>query len=109
MIFDMDTSIDGIEFDTFEAAKADMEDTYVNWMVEECDKWEIIDGIPHPTEEQIADYDYMIWNFGCWIVEWNDELGEYEDSDYGYYLPQEELEALGWMEWDKFAKLNGWQ
>lgn len=109
MVFDMVDSIDGIEFDSFEAAKADMEDTYVNWMTYECHHWKIVDGIPLPTEEQIEDYDYMIENFCCWIVKWVDELGDYEDIDYGYTLPQEELEALGWMEWNKFAKLNGWQ
>jgi hypothetical protein len=109
MVFDMGHTIDGVEFDSFEEAKADMEDTYINWMVEECHNWKMVDGVPHPTEKQIEDYDYMIWNCGCWIVEWNDELGEYGDVDYGYALSQEELEALGWMEWNKFAKLNGWQ
>lgn len=100
MIFDTDSDCAGVEFDDFEAAKSDMIDTYINWAVEEMRDWTTnAKGELNPTEEQIENYDYMIDNCCCYIVEWDDELDDYEDSDNAYWLPQQELDEIGYIEW----------
>ena len=99
MVFDIGHTIDGIEFDTFEAAKADMEDTYIMWMTDAMRDWKFAkDGTPQPTDKQKDEFNYMIDECCCWIVKWDSELGDYEDIDYGYVMSDEELKELGWEE-----------
>ena len=101
MVFDMEHSIDGIEFDSFEAAKCDAEDTYVLWLTEEYRNWKWDDELhkPNPTLKQIEDFNHMIDNCCCYICKWDEKKGEYEDVDDAYFIPDDELEQLGWKEW----------
>lgn len=109
MVFDMGHTVDSIDFNSFEAAKADMEDTYIEWMTEECRSWECDEnGIPHPTEKQIEDFDYMINEFYCVIIKYDEESEEWQDTDYGYYLPEEEKEQIGWMIFDRQKEKYNW-
>jgi hypothetical protein len=105
MVFNTEDCTDGIEFDTFEEAKIDMEETYVNWRINEMSSWKTDEnGNPCPTPEQIEGYDYMIDNCCCYISEWDEESGCYNDMDNSYWMPDEELEEIGYVEWDKLKK-----
>lgn len=97
MVFDTDSSIDGVEFDTLEEALNDALETRILWMTEEQREWEFDDdGKPLLEEEQIESWDYMIENCTTYVVEWNDEAGGYEDYDSATFLSDEELDKIGW-------------
>lgn len=99
MVFDMGHTIDGIYCESFESAKANMEDTYIQWICDETYNWKFADdGTPMPTEEQREAFNYMIYECCCWAAKLDEETGEYEDLDNAYTLPEDELEALGWKE-----------
>ena len=110
MVYDMGHTIDGVEFDDYEEAKADMIHTYLLWEAEEISdkKWKFSeDGTPLPTEKQIEDWDYMIDNCCCYVVEWNDTLEEYNDSYYADSLSDEELKKIGWMYFNELMEREG--
>lgn len=91
MAFETDDTVDGVDFDSFEAAKADAEDTLVNWMVEEQSKWRS----EKPTKEELEDYNYMICNCSVRVDRYNPTTDEYEE----YWSPScEEEEKIGWKE-----------
>ncbi len=94
MVYDMGDTIDSIPFDSFEAAKTDMEDAYTLWIAEEMGSW--TDATP--TRHEIDSFNDMVNTCCCWVVKYDEEVGGYEDIDNGYTLPQEELEAMGWKE-----------
>lgn len=94
MIFDMGNIVDSIDFDSFDAAKKNMKDTYLGWLVEARAGWEG----DSPTEREKEDFNYMIANYCCYIVKWDDELQDYQDVDDGYMIPDNELAELGWQE-----------
>lgn len=103
MIFETYDCCDGIECDSFEVAKCEAEDTYFLWASEEMREWNFDEnGMPHPTEEQIENWDYMIFNCYCRIAKWNEEKQEY-DYDNEYYLTGEELKSIGWCEWSELV------
>lgn len=101
MIFDLGDMCDGIEFDSLEEAKCNMEDTYINWEASECMEWSWENGRPAPTPEQIETWDRMIDECACWIVEWNEETGEYGDIDDASFMSEEDLESIGWKYWEE--------
>ena len=106
MLWDNDSCCDGTEHDTFEAAMFDAEETLLMWLCDEQSKWEIDEnGVPHPTEEQIESYDYMIYNCEACVVEWDEEAGEYESIDYASY-PSED--AVEWKTWNELKEKYGW-
>jgi hypothetical protein len=92
MIFDTDSCCDGIDFESFEAAKADAEDTLIQWMVEERSEWE---DLFHPNDEELDNYNYMICNCSVWVGKYNPDTDEYEEEWSPSY---EDAEALGWYE-----------
>lgn len=98
-IFDTDCSCDGVECDTLEEAQSYAEDCLVEWATEEMSKWEDIN---NPTEEEIDDYDYMIYNCASYVQKYDEWTDKYED----YWYPDEE--KLGWLPWEEFknAYLN---
>ena len=108
MVFDMGHTIDGIEFDTLEEAINDAQETLIMWEVEETNGWERNPdnwGEWMPTESQIEDWDYMIYNYGCWVVEFNEETGAFEDIDNAVWpVSDADLNAIGWMPWDEYVK-----
>lgn len=94
MCWSTDDCDDGIEFESFEAAKNDALDTYIIWMIEEDRNWKFVDGIPCPTKEQIDSWDYMIDNCYCHVAKWSSEDNAY--SDIVWEASDEELNAIGW-------------
>lgn len=98
MIYDGDSFIDGTDHETLEEALEAAKETLIFW--EQCevsDKgWQFDDkGIPHPTEEQIENWDYMINNCNCWVVEKDDQGNTVEE----HYLTDEDYKEIGWQEW----------
>ena len=114
MIFDVGHTVDGVEFDTFEEARNDAIYTLENWIIEELVEWKPeldANGIPmkyKPTRAQIEAWDRMINTCSVCVVEWNDELGDWEDPDDGWCPSYEEEEELNWMEWEGLKKKYGW-
>lgn len=89
MVFDMPDTIDCDSFDSLEKAKSALWDTYLLWMSEEWNTWKSA----IPTEEEKDNWDDMIYNFGCWIEEYDPMT-----DDYGvcFEPTSEELEEIGW-------------
>lgn len=99
LVWDNGHDTSGVEFDTYEEAKETMQNMYIGWSEAETDDWDWGSKFPDPTPEQIESWDQMIDECYCYIVEWNDELGEYNDSYYGEGLTDEELKEIGWDYW----------
>ena len=109
MIYDGGHFVDGIEFDNFEDAKDNAIETLVLWMQEETYGWKFDEnGVPHPTEVQIENWDYMIGDCCVCVVEWNEETGGWEDVDDAWYPSYEDKYEIGWMEWEHYKKQYNW-
>lgn len=93
VLYDIGHTVDSIEFDTHEEALGCMKDLYLGWIEDERAEW---DG--EPTPEQVESWNEMVDACYCLILRWNDFLGEYEDTYWGEPLPDEDLEAIGWIE-----------
>ena len=113
-IWDGDHFVDGRDHDSLEAAIADAKDTLCEWSAEEIYNWEFeFDPdnkciFPHPTEEQIEHWDYMIYNCGSHVVAFNNNTGEYDDMDDAVWpRSQEDLDELGWMLWEEYVEKYG--
>lgn len=91
MVWNTDCCSDGIDCDSYEAAKAEAEDLLVEWMVEEGAKWKN----RTPTPEQIDDWNYMICNCYTEIYKYNPATDGYEEVDG---LTYEDEERIGWKE-----------
>lgn len=92
MVWDTDSDCDGIDFESEGAAKCDAEDTLINWMVEERDLWK--DPF-NPTEDELDNYNYMIYNCSVYVTKYDPDTDEYEEVWSPSY---EEEEKLGWKE-----------
>ena len=92
MVFDTDSDCDGIGFESFGAAKCDAEDTLVMWMCQERGEWKD----PFcPTEDELDNYNYMIFNSSVEVRKYNPDTDEYDE----YWSPSyEDEENLGWRE-----------
>jgi len=89
VLWDTDSCSDGYDCSSLGAAKAAAEDTLVEWMCQARSEWQ---DVFHPTEEELDDYNYMIWNSGARVGKYNPDTDEYDD----YWYPDEE--ELGWKE-----------
>lgn len=104
-----------IEFTTLEAAKNEAKDVYYEWMSNKQDNWSVIfsedkDGyIPAPTKDQIEEWDNMIDNCYAYIREL-DKNGNIIDKEnyYKFWLSDDELKEIGWMEWSELKERNNW-
>jgi len=103
MVYDGDSFIDGIDYDSIEAAIASAEDTLCEWSCEEMSGWKFDDnGLPLPTEEQIEHWDYMIENFCVYVVP------KGGDMDDAVWFPSDELcDQIGWLYWEDYKKKIG--
>ena len=99
VVWNTDSCCDGFYADSFEHAKADMEDLYIEWETQETFSWK---DILNPSEEQIENWDYMIDNCYCHIDKYNFETDEYEEY---YYPSDEELRKIGWDEWEVMKEI----
>ena len=92
MHWDTDDCCDGIDFESFGAAKCNAEDTLIEWMTQFRAEWE---DCFCPTEDELDDYNYQIWNCSVSVTKYNPDTDEYEE----YWSPSaEEEEQLGWRE-----------
>ena len=91
-IWSTDNFTDGMESHSFEQAKADALDTLIMWMADESNEWE---DMFNPTDAELDDYNYMIFNYYVEVRKYNPMTDEYEE----YWFPSnEELESIGWKE-----------
>lgn len=111
MIYDGDSFIDGEDCESLEDAIGRAQDVLVMWMQEECYEkkwqWDEENCRYHPTEEQIEDWDYMIYNMGCYVVEYtgDEEYDGYTSIDDAVWpRSQDDLDEIGWMLWEDRVK-----
>ena len=97
MVWSNEHSCDGVDCESYEAAKCLAEDTLLEWEMEEICKWE--GGVP--TEEQIEDWNYMVFNCYTLIYEYDPMTDEYVERDG---LSYEDEEKIGWREIDENYK-----
>lgn len=91
MVFDTEDTTDGIDFESFEAAKDDALETLVKWMIWERQEWTA--GVFCPTEDELDRYNYMICNCSVWVSKYDPMTDEYEE----YWSPSyEDEESVGW-------------
>ena len=74
-------------------------DMLTEWRNETCCDWW---GIRMPTEKEIEDYDYMIFNCEAYVSEFPDDYDEDSDpSDYVVWeMDEETSKMLFWDEWE---------
>lgn len=109
-IWDGDSFIDGQKHESLESAICDAEDTLCQWMADEMWGWEFDEktGFPKPTQEQIENWDYMIYNCGSYVVPFDYEIGEYAEIDDAVWpRTDEDTDKLGWMLWEDYVKKFG--
>lgn len=91
-VWDTDSCCDGRGFESFEAAKEDAIDTLVLWMVDARNEW---DELFNPTDEELDDYNYMIYSSSVYVQKYDPMTDEYEN----YWGPSyEDEEEIGWKE-----------
>ena len=107
-VYDAESFCDGIEHDSLEAAKADAQETLIEWMTEERSEWK---DVFNPTKKELDRYNHMICNCSTWVSKYNpmtDEYEEYWSPSYG------DEESIGWKELTREdiakeeADYNGW-
>lgn len=84
-----------------DAAKCDLKDVYIEWMIEEQNYWKFNeDYLPEPTEKQKESWDRMIEEYSCYIIPWDEETGDYSvNEEDEIWLSDEELADIGWYYW----------
>lgn len=95
MVWDNDSGADSIECESFNEALMVAENSLVDWMFAETLCWDVKSG---PTQEQIENWDYMIYNFSVEIRKYNPHTDEYEAVKE---FTDEELHSMGWDEYEK--------
>lgn len=81
-IYDGDSFIDGIEFDTFEKAKETALEILGNWM-EAC------------LADTPQEWNDMVNNCMTWVEEYDEEADEWNDI---WHPSDEDLVSIGWVE-----------
>ncbi len=103
MVYDGDSFIDGVDFDTLDVAKNDALDTLIQWQSEEVEHWSYdSDGIMQPTEDEIESWDMMIANCSVWVEQYDPNTDEYETVWEPSY---EDEKSVGWVEWSEYEKM----
>ena len=106
-VWDGDHFIDGQKHEDLESAINDAEETLIQWTSEQMWNWKFDDktNLPAPTEKQIEDWDYMIYNCGCYVVPFDEETGEYASLDDAVWpRTDEDTDRIGWMLWEDLEK-----
>lgn len=112
-IFDTEDMTDSLGyFDDLEKAYNMIVTCYESWIeMYNCDNaWMVDDnGVPHPTEEQIEDWNSMIWNCTCWVAQWDEDEQDYYDEKMNYlFMSDEDAYSIDWLEWDELKEKYGW-
>ena len=80
--------------DSLESAKSYALDTLMEWMSQERSEWKS----DTPTDEEKERWDYMIYNCGVSVEEYDERAGEYisawEPSDL-------DVDCIGWLLFDE--------
>ena len=109
MIWESENTCDGTEFNTEQEAKDNALNTLMEWLIQEQAEWSVDEkGIPHPTEKQIENYNYMISNYSVCVVEWNEEVNAYNDTDYGWYPSSDDENEINWLLWEELKQKYNW-
>ena len=87
-----DSCCDAIDYESFGAAKCAAEDTLAEWMCQERGEWK---DFFNPTDEELDDYNYMIFNNSAGVAEYDPMTDEYEEIDG---LSYEDEKNIGWRE-----------
>lgn len=99
MVWNNDSCVDGIDFESFGAAEECAEDTLVLWQTHEASNYP--SDLNDWNEEQIEDWDYMIYNFSVRVDKYNPDTDEYEQ----YWSPSyEDEKAIGWELYEDLLK-----
>lgn len=99
------------EYKTLEAAKNEMKEIYLEWLTAEQMNWNINKESfkPIPTEDQIEEWDNMIDNCYVYIRELDKDGNIINKEDYyKFWLSDDELKEIGWMEWSELKERNNW-
>ena len=100
MVWETESDCDGVGCGSFESAKALAEDLLVEWQVDKMSCYPI--DLKDWTEEQIEDWDYMIYNYGTEIRKYNPDTDEYDS--YPYFPTYEFEKEIGWMLYEDLIK-----
>ena len=104
VVWDNDTCCDSFETPSIGQGKEDCYELYLNWRSAACDWW----GIRMPTEKEIEDHDYLIFNCEAYVAEFPDDY-DYNDKKFEDYDPydhrvwemdEETQKNLLWNEWE---------
>lgn len=123
VVWDNDTCCDSFETPSIGQGKEDCYELYINWRSETCGDWW---GSRMPTEKEIEDHDYLIFNCEAFVAEFPDDYDDTEDRECDYYdereynpsdhrvweMDEETQKNLLWDEWenikDNYAEaING--
>lgn len=89
VIWNAEDCTDGFDCPSLGAAKCAAEDTMFNWLCDARDEWA---DMFNPTDEELDDFNYMIYNCDAGVYKYNPDTDEYEE----YWFP--DCEKLGWKE-----------
>ena len=104
MVFDMGHSVDGIDFESFDAAHNDALETLVQWMCEFTMEHKIeSNDISTWTKDQIEEWDYMIYDCSVCVTKYDPDTDEYYTCWEPSYADEEEI---GWVPTEEFHKLK---
>lgn len=94
VLWDTDNCCDAYDCNSLGQAKADAEDTLINWATEEMSGW---DGF-NPTQKQIESYDYMIYNCSAVVQKYDPNADDY------YTIWEPDYEEIGFLPWEELKK-----
>ena len=95
MVWENEHSCDGIDYDSFEAAKEQAIETLVEWQVQFLADRKFPKKLEDMTEEQKEDWNYMISECRVSVYKYNADKDEYEEYWYPSYEDEKEI---NWIE-----------
>ncbi len=97
MHWETDSTADATDHDFYETAKNDAIETLIEWEMELIHEWK--DG--KPTEKQIEDWNYMIYNCFTSVKKYNPETDEYDEE---WSPSNKELKEILWVPYEELKK-----
>lgn len=100
VIWSTDDCDDGFNEETFEAAKDNAMVVLSEWIAQQAAESSSAD-LHEWSEEDVENWDYMIYNCSVEVMKYNPLTDEYEE----YWSPSYEDEReIGWLEYEEFMK-----
>ena len=100
VVYDTDSFTDGFETPSIAQGKQDALDLLIEWAGQDRDWY----GVRMPTEEEIEDWDYMIFNCSVEVVRYDeneDEFGTDPNYEVVWEPSYEDEKRIGWVEWEE--------